>query len=151
MIPYMFPYMFPYMTQYMIPYMIPYRYIWAYREDLCRSVHDMTKQKYDSKKYSSAAWSLLAKWVRDAPAAQLDLREETLTCFTNESKEFWLIVAKCLRAMSLAPNRPWGISAMQPSVYLAVPCYEKVVAKYTLGCIFFSSFVPSNHIWTLLR
>ena len=97
----------------------------------------MTKQKYDSKKYSPAAWLPLAKWVRDAPEAQKDLRHQTLVRFTKEDTEFWDIVAKCLRSMSTAANLPWGRSAMESSVYLAVPSYEKVTVKYALGSIFF--------------
>ena len=135
----------------MISYMIPYRYIWAYREMLCRSIHDMGKQKWDSKKYSPVAWRPLAKWVREATAAQVDLRRETLVRFTDKDTEFWNIVAKCLRSMSTAPNLPWGRTAVQPTVYLAIPSYEKVSVKYTLGCIFFSMFVHSNHIWMVLR
>ena len=81
--------MIPHKSSHVIQYMIPHRYIWAYREDLCRYVHDMTKQKYDSKRYSSAAWIPLAKWVSEAPSGTLvDLRSETLTCFTHESAEF---------------------------------------------------------------
>ena len=76
--------------------MIPYRYVWAYRELMCRSIHDMGKQKWDSKKYSPVAWSPLTKWVRDAPAAQLDLRRKTLVGFTDKDTEFWNVVAKCL-------------------------------------------------------
>ena len=121
----------------MIPYMIPHRYIWAYREMMCRSIHDMGKQKWDSKKYSPVAWSPLAKWVCEAPEGEEDLRHETLFRFTDKDTEFWNIVAKCLRSMSTAANLPWGRVAVQPTVYLAIPSYEKVSVKYTLGCIFF--------------
>ena len=136
----------------MIPYMIPYRYIWAYREMLCRSIHDMGKQKWDSKRYSSVAWRPLAKWVREAPEGQQDLRHETLLRFTDKDTEFWNIVAKCLRSMSTAVNLPWGRAAVQPTVYLAIPSYEKVSVKYTLGCIFFfrCSFTQIIYGWSFV-
>ena len=144
--------MIPHMISYMIPYMIPYRYVWAYREMLCRSVHDMTKQKYDSKKYSPAAWLPLAKWVREAPEAQKDRRQETLLRFTKADREFWELVAKCLRSMSTAANLPWGRSAVEPNVYLAIPSYEKVTVKYTLGSIFFlCSFTQIIYGWSFLE
>ena len=39
--------------------------------------------------------------------------------------------------MSKAPNLPWGRAAVQPVVYLAIPSYEKVLVKYTVGYNFF--------------
>ena len=133
----MTPHMTPHMISHVIPYMNPYRYIWAYREELCRSIHDMGKQKWDSKKWSPRAWGPLLEWVRTAPDGQVHIRRDTLTKFTDKDTEFWLVVAKCLRYMSKAPNLPWGRAAVQPAVYLAIPSYEKVLVKYTLGCIFF--------------
>ena len=116
----------------MIPYVHPYRYIWAYREMLCRSVHDMGKQKFDSKKWSPPAWRPLGKWVREAPEGQTQIRRRTLVRFTDKDTEFWQIVARCLRNMSTAANLPWGRNAVQSTVYLAIPSYEKVLVKYTL-------------------
>ena len=148
MTPYMISHMIPHnphMISHMMPYMNPYRYIWAYREDLCRSIHDMGKQKWDTKKWSPHAWAPLLKWVRAAPEGHTRL--ETLIKFNDKDTEFWMVVATCLRSMSKTPNLPWGRATVQPAVYLAIPNYEKVLVKYTLGCIFFSMFDNSNHIW----
>ena len=42
--------------------------------------------------------------------------------------------------MSTAANLPWGRNAVQSTVYLAIPSYEKVLVKYTLDWIFFFDF-----------
>ena len=132
-------------------YMESYRYIWAYREALCRSVHDMSKQKYGSKQYSPAAWKPLADWVHNAAPDKKQYRLNCLTQFNKDDDEFIVIVAKCLWSLATAPNLPWGRQAVQPSVYLTIESYEKVLTvQYILGCFFFLAFVHSDHIWTYL-
>ena len=104
------------------------RYIWGYRTELARSVHDMTKQMYDSKKYSPVAWKPLREWLLDGPEDTYDERQRTLVKFNKKSKEFIHVVAKCLWRMAGGPNLPWGRGAVQPVVFSAIPHHEKVVA-----------------------
>ena len=141
--------MISYMISHVDSYMESYRYIWAYREVLCRSVHDMTKQKYGSKKYSPAAWKPLADWLHAAPPEAQGYRMDCLTQFNKDDDEFIAIVAMCLRSVAKGPNLPWGRQAVQPSVYLTIPSYEKVRRSNTHSVVFFFLvFVQSDHIWT---
>ena len=89
-----------------------------------RSVHDISKQKYDSKKYVSKVWEELAEWVQKK-AANLKM----LTSFTDDDKEFIHIVSKCLWTLSTLTNLPWGRKSVQPSVHLVIPDFEKVLAR----------------------
>ena len=68
--------------------------------------------------------------VYTAPNDVADARMKELINFNSKSIEFATIVVKCLRDMACAENLPWGRSAVQPSVYLALPDFEMVVAKH---------------------
>lgn len=119
------------------------RYIWAYREQLCRSVHDMSKQRYATKKYGVKAWQALAEWIYQCgDDDESNRRQSLLITFGKDDTDFWDVVAACLWTLATAANLPWGRSAIQPSVYSAVPDYEKV--------FFFLVVDHSNHIWTNL-
>ena len=98
-----------------------HRYIWAYRELLCRSVHDMSKQKYASKKYAPVAWLPLSKWIFSADDTEVKDRHEKLLTFNKDDKVFHTLVAKCLWRLARGANLPWGRSAVQANVYSAIP------------------------------
>ena len=102
------------------------RYVWGYRMELARSIHDMSKQMYDSKR-SIKAWEPLNTWLFDGPEKDFDSRHDCLTQFNKKtSAEFYSVVALCLWRLATSENLPWGRGATQPSVYSATPPHEKV-------------------------
>ena len=135
---------------YEIIYEIICRYIWAYREQLCRSVHDMSKQRYATKKYGVKAWQALAEWVYQCSDDESNRRQSLLLTFTKDDTDFWDVVAACLWSLATAANLPWGRYAVQPSVYSALPDYEKVAyGRIDTRLFFFFSLSITQTIYGL--
>ena len=129
------------------------RYIWAYREQLCRSVHDMSKQRYATKKYGVKAWQALAEWIYQCgDDDESNRRQSLLITFGKDDTDFWDVVAACLWTLATAANLPWGRSAIQPSVYSAVPDYEKVfffslsITQTIYGLTYVSFVCPCSYV-----
>ena len=125
------------------------RYIWAHRQPLARSVHDMAKQMYNNKKYSPKAWLPLKSWLFDVEDVEddavADRRLTKLTKFNNKDTEFHEVVALCLWNLANGTNLPWGRSAVQAKPYALIPIHEKVIGVLT--SFFFLSFdLRDTHI-----
>ena len=67
------------------PYMLAYRYVWSHRVGLARSVHDMAKQMYNNKKYSTVAWEPLTNWLFSCGNEEHQRKARVLTKFTKGS------------------------------------------------------------------
>ena len=124
----MYSYISTHICTHISPLIYVLRYVWASRVGLARSVHDMAKQMYDNKKYSTIAWSPLTNWLfeTDIDQAETVRRSEVLTKFTKEDDDFHTIIARCLWKLANGSNVPWGRGAVQPHVFAAVPAHEKV-------------------------
>ena len=108
------------------------RYIWAHRQTLARSVHDMAKQMYNNKKYSPKAWLPLKSWLFECDDDVSAARCKQLTKFNSKSAEFHKVVALSLWNLAKGPNLPWGRSAVQTKHYATVPIHEKVIGMSSL-------------------
>ena len=118
------------------------RYIWCNRVALARSVHDMAKQMYDNKLYSTPAWAPLSEWLFDCDDD--DTAEErggVLQKFTKSNTEFHKVVAQCLWNLANGANRPWGRGATKPAFYREILIHEKVIGGgiNTMSFFFLSS------------
>ena len=116
-------------NSYMITAHVCCRYIWGYRTQLAQSVHDLSKQMYDSKQYARAAWKPLSDWLhaKKLSPTESDRRQWTLTKFNKKSQQFHRVVAACLWNLATGANLPWGRGTVRPDVYSAIPPHEKVV------------------------
>ena len=103
------------------------RYIWAHRQALARSVHDMAKQMYNNKKYTPVAWLPLRSWLFDCDEDVSEARSKILKKFSQKDTDFHEIVALCLWKLAKGPNLPWGRGAVQTKNYADVPIHEKVI------------------------
>ena len=113
------------------------RYIWCNRVALARSVHDMVKQMYDNRQYSTPAWAPLREWLFDCEDEVSRERGEVLVKFNKSNTDFHHVVAKSLWNMATGPNTPWGRGATKPSVYREIPIHEKVIGGGRKPCPFF--------------
>ncbi len=102
-------------------------YIWAYRRPLARRCHDMAKQAYATKKYSKTAWEPLQSWLFSTPANKTD----RIVAFNKSDDDLHSVVAKCLWRLANGANHPWGVTALQPRGYSAVPVPKKVSCQNT--------------------
>ena len=124
------------------------RYIWAHRQALARSVHDMAKQMYNNKKYSPVAWMPLRNWLFNCPEDISEARCLILKKFNAKDDEFHKVVALSLWNLARGANLPWGRGAVQTKQYAEVPIHEKVIGvPCSVTPVFFLSFdVRNTHI-----
>ena len=114
-----------------------HRYIWAYRNALARTVHDMSKQAFDNKKWCTAAWKPLSDYLFSGDDQRLSL----VTSFNKKDTEFHQVVAECLWNLTRSAGLPWGRGATQPLLYSQLPPYDKVLPQTTITVVFFFFFL----------
>ena len=112
------------------------RYVWSHRVGLARSVHDMAKQMYNNKKYSTVAWEPLANWFVGCEKPEQQRRARVLTKFTKTDGDFHQVVSTCLFKLANGANVPWGRGAVQSHIFDAIPAHEKVFGFFL--CFSFS-------------
>ena len=116
-------------------------YIWAHRNVLARRCNDMLKQKYGMKKHAKVAWAPLQRWLY-SDKTLTSYRVDRLVNFNKLDKDLFRVVGECLLNLANGDNRPWGVAAMKPTGYSAVPAKHKVsMTEYSIGLhVFFYSF-----------
>jgi hypothetical protein len=125
------------------------RYVWANRNNLARSVHDMSQQMYANKKYATEAWSPLLTWLFECKMNEQQARRATLTAFNKSDTLFHDVVARCMWRLANGANMPWGRGAVKPRFYSAIAIHEKVPKcgiKSTFLFFFFSMYNLTTHI-----
>ena len=103
------------------------RYVWCNRVALARSVHDMAKQMYDNRLYSTPAWAPLSSWLFECDEETAEKRGDVLVKFNRSNTEFHNVVAQCLWNLANGANTPWGRGATRPAFYAEIPIHEKVI------------------------
>jgi len=109
-------------------------YIWAHRRTLARRCHDMLKQKYSTKTHSLKAWEALNRWMFHNPICT-QARVDRLVSFNKTDDDLHSVVGKCLWALANGDNRPWGVAALHPRGYAAVPTKDKVFFLFTFTSV----------------
>ena len=101
------------------------RYIWAHAKVLARRCHDMLKQQCSTKTHSIKAWEPLQRWIFGVPGLN-PIRMTRLMTFKKTDVDLFKVVAKCLWRLAHGANHPWGVAALKPHGYSAVPTVKKV-------------------------
>ena len=90
-----------------------------------RRCHDQLKAQYTTKKHSSKAWQPLQKWLFD-DTSKTQFRISLLTTFKKEDDDLHHVVAKSLLRLAHGANHPWGVPALKPRDYCALPTRKPV-------------------------
>ena len=112
---------------------------------ICRC-HDMWKQQYATKSHSKAAWRPLEEWLFRRKSST-ESRVARLTGFNKDDIDLHNIVAKCELRLAHGANHPWGVAALKPRGYSAVPETNKVCrAEYSRGFFFLHFHLIGSHV-----
>ena len=98
----------------------------------------MSKQAFDNVKYSPKAWEPLKNFIYSGTQEEVDRKILRLRSFGPRDRGLIICVACCLWKLANGANLPWGRGALQPSLYSAIPAFEKVnLVEYNEGCILY--------------
>ena len=84
----------------------------------------MWKQQYATKTNAKKAWQPMEQWLFTTGTSAE--RVARLTSFNKDDEQFHRVVAKCQLRLARGPNHPWGVAALKPRGYSAIPIAKKV-------------------------